>query len=536
MRNSPAGRKGTFDGRYGCRKCFCVTFDKSNKTAVFGDNFLNIAMSGVNKNYVPYLALKREEVRKYMMKRTISGMIGAGSLAHNSRDFVAENVDPDRVQLNICYKNENLKEVYKELFDDAVERYNVGKRKDRQIANYYEKIRQSKQEKLFHEVIFQIGNREDMAVGTTEGDLAVRVLDEYVKDFQKRNPTLRVFCCYLHQDEATPHLHIDFVPYVTNWKGKGMDTRVSLKQALKSLGFQGGNKHDTELNQWINHEKEVLAEIAKQHGIEWEQKGTHEEHLDVYNFKKKERKKEVQELEQEKENLTAENEGLTSQIADARADIKLLEEEKIQFQKDKEKAEKRAEKAETELKKLEDRREFLQPVMDNVSKEIKEYGMIKTFLPEATALERAVTYREKKIKPLFIEMKNKIGAMAAQVKELTRERDNWKSKFQKKKREHEDTKKELAEVQKDCQKLSGEKEILQGLADRYNRLIRMLGKDMVERLVQDDIRIREELEAKKQKEHMPKKIGDRIQWARERSEEHNAQIKKSKAKYSGLEL
>ena len=194
------------------------------------------------------------------------------------------------------------------------------------------------------------------------------------------------------------------------------------------------------------------------------------------------------------------------------------------------------EKAETELKKLEDRREFLQPVMDNVSKEIKEYGMIKTFFPEATALERAVTYRDKKIKPLFIEMKNKIGAMAAQVKELTRERDKWKSKFQKKKQEHEKTKKELAEVQKDYQKLSGEKEILQGLADRYNRLLRMLGKDMVERLVQDDIRIQEELEAKKRKEQMPKKIGDRIQWARERSEEHNAQIKKNKTKYRGMEL
>ena len=342
-----------------------------------------------------------------MMKRTISGMIGAGSLAHNRRDFVAENVDPDRVQLNICYKNENLKEVYKELFDDAAERYNVGKRKDRQIANYYEKIRQGKQEKLFHEVIFQIGNREDMA---------------------------------------------------------------------------------------------------------------------------------VQELEQKKEYLTAENEGLTSQIADARADIKLLEEEKIQFQKDKETAERRAEKAETELKKLEDRREFLQPVMDNVSKEIKEYGMIKTFLSEATALERAITYRDKKIKPLFIEMKNKIGAMDAQVKELTRERDKWKSKFQKKKQEHENTKKELAEVQKDYQKLSGEKEILQGIADRYNRLLRMLGKDMVERLVQDDIRMQAELEAKKQKEQMPKKISDRIPWAKERSEEYNAQIKKNKAKYRGMEL
>lgn len=189
------------------------------------------------------------------IKRTISGMIGLGSLAHNRREFIAENVDSDRVKLNICYCNENLKEVYKELFDEAVKRYNVGKRKDRQIVDYYEKIRQGKQEKLFQEVIFQIGNCEDTAVGTSEGKLAVKVLDEYMKDFQKRNPTLRVFSCYLHQDEATPHLHIDFVPYVTGWKGKGMDTKVSMKQALKSLGFQGGTKRDTELNQWINHEK-----------------------------------------------------------------------------------------------------------------------------------------------------------------------------------------------------------------------------------------------------------------------------------------
>lgn len=78
--------------------------------------------------------------------------------------------------------------------------------------------------------------------------------------------------------------------------------------------------------------------------------------------------------------------------------------------------------------------------------------------------------------------------------------------------------------------------VMKGLADRYNRLLRMLGKDMVERLVQDDIRMQAELEAKKQKEQMPKKIGDRIQWARERSEEYNVQIKKNKAKYRGMEL
>ena len=470
------------------------------------------------------------------MKRTISGMIGAGSLAHNRRDFIAENVDPDRVHLNICYQNENLKQVYRELFDESVERYNVGKRKDRQITNYYEKIRQGKQEKLFHEVIFQIGNCEDMATGTPDGELAVKVLDEYIQDFQKRNPTLRVFSCYLHQDEATPHLHIDFVPYVTGWKGKGMDTRVSLKQALKSLGFQGGNKHDTELNQWINHEKEVLAEIASEHGIEWEQKGTHEEHLDVYNFKKKERKKEVQALEQEKEYLTAENERLTSQIAEVRADIEMLEEEKNQAQKDKEMAEQRAEKAEKELKSLEQHREQLQPIMDNVNKELREVGTIELLLPEAGSLERAATYRDKKIKPLFIKMKNKIAAMAAQVKELTGQVETWKRKYQKEKQKCEGMKIELQELRRDNNCLSEKNEKLLNISTRYDRVVRVLGITTVDAAVQKDIQIQQELEEKLRKEQMPRKMSDRLQWARERSQEHNTQSRKSKTKYRGMEI
>ena len=375
---------------------------------------------------------------------------------------------------------ENLKEVYKELFDDSVERYNVGKRKDRQITNYYEKIRQGKQEKLFHEVIFQIGNREDMAVGTAEGDLAVKILDEYVKDFQKRNPTLRVFGCYLHQDESTPHLHIDFIPYVTDWKGKGMDTRVSLKQALKSLGFQGGNKHDTELNQWINHEKEVLAEIARQYGIEWEQKGTHEEHLDVYNFKKKERKKEVQELEQEKEHLTAEKEELTAQIAESRADIQNLKDDKEQASREKQEAEQRAEDAEKEVKSLEERRDVLQPIMDNASKEIKEYGMIKTFLPEAGTFERAVPYRENKIKPLFIKMKNQIAALAGKVVELNKTIESWKNKYQKSTEKCDDIQTQLDDVRKENGKLSNDNQRLQEISDRYDRVVRILGMETVE--------------------------------------------------------
>ena len=308
-----------------------------------------------------------------------------------------------------------------------------------------------------------------------------------------------------------------------------MDTRVSLKQALKSLGFQGGNKHDTELNQWINHEKELLAEIARQHGIEWEQKGTHEEHLDVYNFKKKERKKEVQALEREKEYLTAENEGLTAQIAEARADIQLLKDDKEQAVKDKEEAEKRAEKAEKDLCSLEERRERLQPVMDNVSKEIKEYGTVKTLLPEAGALERAATYRDKKIKPLFTQMKNKIAAMAVQVKELTKEVEKWKHKYQ-------ETKQVYNRVQRELDTVRQEKQQLQDVSDRYDRVVRVLGENVVEDAVQQDIQEQKALEEKRQMEQMPKgSIHERLAWGARKSEMENQQRKKNKTKNRGME-
>ena len=368
-------------------------------------------------------------------------------------------------------------------------------------------------------------------------EVVEKVLDEYVKDFQKRNPTLRVFGCYLHQDEATPHLHIDFIPYVTDWKGKGMDTRVSLKQALKSLGFQGGNKHDTELNQWMNHEKEVLAGIAKQHGIEWEQKGTHEEHLDVYNFKKKERKKEVQELEQEKEYLTAENEELTAQIAESRADIQILKDDKEQAIREKQEAEQRAEDVEKELKSLEDRRNVLQPIMDNASKEIKEYGMIKTFLPEAGTFERAVPYRENKIKPLFIKMKNQIAALAGKVVELNKMVESWKNKYQKSVEECDNIQKQLDDVRKENGKLSNDNQRLQETSDRYDRVVRILGTEVVEDVVQQDIKEQKELEEQRRMEQMPKgSVLKQLEWATQKSQIENQQRKKNKTKYKGLEI
>lgn len=227
------------------------------------------------------------------MQRTISAMVGKGSVNHNSRKFKTENVDAECSYLNVDDCNESIKKVYHELFDEALARYNAKQtRADRKIANYYEKIHSSKQEKPFHELILQIGDKENMSAESENGQLARQVLDAYYRKFQARNPNLYVFSAHLHMDEATSHLHIDFVPFTTGSK-RGLDTRVSLKQALAAQGFKGGFRSETEWNQWVQSEKEQLAAVMERYGIEWEQKGTHEKHLSVLDYKKQQRTEET---------------------------------------------------------------------------------------------------------------------------------------------------------------------------------------------------------------------------------------------------
>lgn len=230
------------------------------------------------------------------MNRTISVMVGKGSVSHNSRKFHADNTDPERAHLNQTYCNTPIKKVYHELFDEAVTKYNEKQtRSDRCIENYYEKIRSSKQEKPFHEIILQIGNCNDMNSKTDDGLLSEKVLNEYMGNFQNRNPSLKVFSAHLHMDEATPHLHIDFVPFTTG-STRGLETRVSLKQALATQGFKGGSRSETEWNQWVQSEKQNLALVMERYEIIWEHKGTHEKHLSVLNYEKEMRVQEVTQL------------------------------------------------------------------------------------------------------------------------------------------------------------------------------------------------------------------------------------------------
>ena len=229
---------------------------------------------------------------------------------------------------------------------------------------------------------------------------------------------------------------------------------------------------------------------------------------------------------------SAENEGLAVQIAESREDIQLLKESKEQAVKDK----KAAETVEKQLKSLEERREQLQPIMDNVSKEIKEYGTVKMLLPEADTLERAATYRDKKIKPLFLQIKNKVAAMAAQVKELTKEVENWKSKYQKLKQKYNGIQKELDDMRKENHKLSEEKNIMQGVSDRYDRVVRVLGIETVDAAVQQDICNEKALEEKQRMEQMPKgSIHERLSWGIKKSEMENLQRKKNKSKNREME-
>ena len=176
------------------------------------------------------------------MERTISFMNGKGSIGHNTRSFIADNVDASRTQNNITLIHEDIRQVYHKLFDKALKEYNAKqKRKDRQIKSYYEKISRSKQEKLFYEVIVQIGNKDDTGVGSSAAEVATWVLKDYVKMFQLRNPQLYVIGAYIHLDEEAPHLHLNFVPWVSGCK-RGLETKTSLKAALATRGFASEGK------------------------------------------------------------------------------------------------------------------------------------------------------------------------------------------------------------------------------------------------------------------------------------------------------
>ena len=381
------------------------------------------------------------------MKRTISAMVGKGTVNHNSRKFHAKNTDPERSHLNVEYCNENIKDVYHELFDEALARYNAKQtRKDRRIDNYYEKIDASKQEKTFHEIILQVGNKDDMNATTENGRLAAKVLDEYMRDFRQRNPTLRVFSAYLHMDEATPHLHIDFVPFTTGSK-RGLETRVSLKQALAALGFKGGTRSDTEWNQWVASEKRQLAAVMERYGIEWEQKGTHEKHLSVLDFEKKERAREVADLEARKADLQEENAAFEEINENLHEQLQQIDDEIHSLKDDLKQSQQEAEKAKKQADKYQKRMNELAPMVKNMERLASEFSANpEESLPEAAMMETAKSYREKKAKPLVEKMVKVLRSVYSAFLEISRKYERLEEAYDREKSGKERLNERLQEV------------------------------------------------------------------------------------------
>ena len=164
---------------------------------------------------------------------SVSFRVDSGYLDHNNRVITAHNVDVSRTADNITYTKIDLRDFYHQVFGEAIMEYNLKQdRPDREIHDYYEQVKKSKKVKLFYEVVVQFGDLHDCGVGSEKWETAKAMLDEYVQDFEKRNPNLKVFSAVMHLDESTPHLHIDFVP-VAHKGQRGMPLKNSMSGALR---------------------------------------------------------------------------------------------------------------------------------------------------------------------------------------------------------------------------------------------------------------------------------------------------------------
>lgn len=318
-----------------------------------------------------------------------------------------------------------------------------------------------------------------------------------MKGFQERNPTLRVFSAHLHMDEATPHLHIDFVPYITGSK-RGLDTRVSLKQALSALGFKGGTRMETELNQWVTAEKQQLASIMLEHGIEWEQKGTHEKHLSLLDFEKQKRAKEVAALEKQKAELEEHNANMQEVNEKWLDQLENIEREISSAHENREEADKQADQAKKKASQYEKKLTEIAPMVKDMERFAEKYSDDPDeVLPEAGTLETGKSYREKKAKPLIKKIVTVLRSVYRAYLDLSR-------RFSEMQRSYERVWSKVNSLTARVEELWNENRMLRENLGDFERVKGALGHDTVEKIVQAE-RQREQV-LKEQKRAQRRKI------------------------------
>ena len=266
-----------------------------------------------------------------MGAKTISFPKGRGHLTHNNRDFISKNVVPERTAWNRIYIQESLEQAYEKCLGEALRNYNAAqKRKDRKKDNYLKEIENSGNgEKPFYENVVQIGKMTDTPVADENGNLteeakaAIKVLEQYVKTFQERNPNLYLFNCVMHLDEATPHLHIDYIPVAHGYKN-GMETRNSLTKAFQQMGFaKAVSRKQNETVAWQERERAYLTELCAERRIEIETLGVKRDNLNLPEYKVAMRK--VEALEEQAEQIECQNQELAAHTEELFNEIQELE-------------------------------------------------------------------------------------------------------------------------------------------------------------------------------------------------------------------
>ena len=211
--------------------------------------------------------------------------VHGGNTDHNNRVFQSANVFPERTMYNVSYRAESIAQAYQTLFGKAVEEYNARQsRPCRRIKDYLVHITEGKREEPYYEIVVQFGDCHSVPFGSERRKTAAEMLHEYMKAFQRRNPNLYVYNAVMHMDEATPHLHIDFIPFYTAKRQRGLSVGVSMRAALTEQGFEP--KHGcNQLEQWEASEREKMERILHRYGFEREDKDIHRAHLDVDEYK-----------------------------------------------------------------------------------------------------------------------------------------------------------------------------------------------------------------------------------------------------------
>ena len=230
---------------------------------------------------------------------TVSIAKGRGYLNHNDRsiDRVSEKSwDPESSRKNVICRNIPIQDAYNQIFGKALSEYNQRQidvnHPERQIKNYYDHISRSKQEKPFYEFVVAFGNMNDK--DTEIYPVLQRCLDEYITNFDKRNPNFKVFQKIVHLDEkGIDHAHLDFIPVSTHNK-RGLSVKNSFRGALKEMGYTG----KTAFLDWRQSEEKYMADILERHGLEFERGSGRDEHLNVRQYQAEAR--EINRLAQQK--------------------------------------------------------------------------------------------------------------------------------------------------------------------------------------------------------------------------------------------